>query len=148
MKTYKRYKFLVFFLLLLITACTEDAYVEHFIKLDGTNSILLYSDTTVVIKWKRGNPIFVSKPDSVNVIPNYPYVIALDTIIGIDTLGQNILNIYKRTNVDTKTGEISISNSGSSAPFKIGTYNIYVGLLTSEGFVRYREKPIRMNIVP
>lgn len=134
------------FISIFFTSCNDTAYVEKYVSLDSTNSLLQYADTTVIIKWVKSTSIIVAKPDSVYVLPNYPYVIALDTIIGVDDSGASVPNIYKKTSVDTSTGEIRLNNGTSL--FKIGTYEIYVGFLTENGFVKFRDKPIRLNIVP
>lgn len=141
----KRIAILAFLTCGLLTAC-NDAYVEKYILLDDTNSYLAYTDTTVVVKWVKSTVINVAKPDSFYILPNYPYVLALDTIIGTDTLGNDIPNIYKKTVVNTLTGAITLNNG--TRLFKIGTYKIYVGLLTENGFIKYRDKPVKMSIVP
>ncbi|MDD2797359.1 MAG: hypothetical protein PHV20_02075 [Bacteroidales bacterium] len=134
-------------LLGLFTACIDKSYVENFTLLDSSNSILKYPDSTVVFHAIKSPSVFIAKPDTFGVaIKNFPFVIGLDTIIGKDDNGADIINIYKKTVVDPKTGIITINNGTNL--FKTGKYEIYVGFLTENGFIKFRNKPIKLDIVP
>jgi hypothetical protein len=131
----------------LLQACTDSQYKEEYLVLDSSNFYLHYVDTTIVIKWTKTSVISVAKADSFYILPDYPALICLDTIMGVDTAGVSVNNaIIKKTTVDAKTGQIKLNNG--TASFKPGKYDICIGVMTLNGMVRNRQKPVKLDLVP
>lgn len=130
---------------LIFSSCKNDETIDPTFVMTNDNVSFVFPDTTVQI---RGDVMTLQKVKSASstVMPEYyQYGFFVDSVSG-PLSSSLILPLIRLTTEGYRTGEFVFDNS--TTKFIPGDYQVFMGTLTPEGKVYFRNNPINVKLEP